>query len=428
MKKSIIKVWIEAKKEPVFSLLYIGGVAFAIAFIMIYAILYYVQAAPIYPEYERGKTLKIDQATLETDNITMVSNISNKFINEHLSHIEGYDAMAAVSGNKTFVQPNNQAPEFKVMTKSVNPDFFRLFAYRFLQGSPFTDEQMSSEQKIVIITDQTARQAFGTAEDAVGKEISINMDPYTVVGVVRQSSPIAQNSFAHLFLPNRPADPSQEIGNLNDMLGGNDVYISLKPGYQAEDIQRQIDEITSRLLATDTVFSKFYINPASNITQVALSNFSHTHTWTDVIKQHLLMLVVLLIIPALNISGMIGAQMERKYSEIGIRRSFGATKGDILRQVMLENLYLTIAGGIIGLMISWIFIYISQGWIFDLIGGNRLSGTNGLDKDVSAEMLFAPSVFIITFIICLLLNLASAYIPVRWALRKQVVTYINENK
>ena len=73
---------------------------------------------------------------------------------------------------------------------------------------------------------------------------------------------------------------------------------------------------------------------------------------TEYLKPLLITLLVLLIIPAINISGMIGGQMDRRLAEIGVRRSFGATRGHLTRQVMFENLILTLFGGIIGFAIA----------------------------------------------------------------------------
>ena len=57
LKTSLKQLWRESKATPVFTALYIGGVTFAVAFTMLYAILIYVEVAPVYPEYNRETTL-----------------------------------------------------------------------------------------------------------------------------------------------------------------------------------------------------------------------------------------------------------------------------------------------------------------------------------------------------------------------------------
>lgn len=54
----------------------------------------------------------------------------------------------------------------------------------------------------------------------------------------------------------------------------------------------------------------------------------------------ILMLLVLLIVPSLNLSGLIASRMESRLSEMGVRKAFGASRSILLSQVMWENFFL----------------------------------------------------------------------------------------
>ena len=60
----------------------------------------------------------------------------------------------------------------------------------------------------------------------------------------------------------------------------------------------------------------------------------------------------ILLIPMINLSGMVGSRMEARMSEFGVRKSFGAWRGDVLQQITGENLLLTLLGGVLGCSIS----------------------------------------------------------------------------
>lgn len=275
---------------------------------------------------------------------------------------------------------------------------------------------------------------FGTIVDVVGRTITVDSDPGTVVGVVREGSPIAFDSYAQIFLLNPMLPPVYARDELEKTQGFENAHFRLKQGYEIEDLQKQVNQIADRILRVDTAYhpyvgkySEFWFGPFESTLQNALGPLVEQKTWPNIIKQHMWVLMVLLIIPAINISGMIGAQMERKASEIGIRRCFGATKTSITRQLLLENLYLTLIGGVLGLILSWTVIYSAQGWLFELLDNSRDSMI-GVSKNLSSDMLFAPGVFFITLLVCVILNMASAYIPVRMILRKQVVDHMIDNK
>lgn len=58
--QSIKQTWYDARQRPAFTALYVCGVALAVAFTMIFAMIYYVKLAPVYPERNRPRTLYIN--------------------------------------------------------------------------------------------------------------------------------------------------------------------------------------------------------------------------------------------------------------------------------------------------------------------------------------------------------------------------------
>ena len=140
-----------------------------------------------------------------------------------------------------------------------------------------------------------------------------------------------------------------------------------------------------------------------------------------------LLLLVLLLVPALNLSGMIASRMESRLAEMGVRKSFGAGRNRLLSQVMWENLVLTLAGGVLGLVVAWLVLYVGREWIFLLMDdyGVVPSGANAY---VSGEMLFAPLVFLCAFLLCVVLNLLSALLPAWLSLRKPIVYSLYERR
>ena len=100
--------------------------------------------------------------------------------------------------------------------------------------------------------------------------------------------------------------------------------------------------------------------------------------------------------------------MKKRYSELGVRRSFGATHRQLITQVLTENLLLSVLGGMVGLLFSYVGLFVLRGWL--------LKGA----KTLYADMLVSWWVFAVAFLFCLLLNLLSAYIPAYRASRKHI--------
>ncbi|MDE7459304.1 MAG: FtsX-like permease family protein, partial [Muribaculaceae bacterium] len=141
-----------------------------------------------------------------------------------------------------------------------------------------------------------------------------------------------------------------------------------------------------------------------------------------IIRFNCLVLLTLLLVPALNLSGMIAGRMDSRSSELGVRKSFGATSNKLLSQVLWENLFLTVLGGIFGLIITWIVLSTDAAFVFATIGE---TSPWDLDSSMSVrftpDMMFAPAVFIFAFVICVVLNLLSAILPAWLSLRRPIV-------
>ncbi|MDE6814365.1 MAG: ABC transporter permease, partial [Duncaniella sp.] len=212
-------------------------------------------------------------------------------------------------------------------------------------------------------------------------------------------------------------------------LGEYSIPIKFKDNVQAERFRAELHDKVNRINAADT--AGWVIDLRSAPVSPTLRVLAHSSNGDDLslwplIRPLLLILAVLLIIPAINISGMISGQMDRRLAEIGIRRSFGATRNQLTGQVMIENFVLTLVGGFIGLVIAWVVVLTCRTLLLQLL----IPTWECQDAPVglSAEMMFSPVIFLATIIICLILNMLSAYIPVRLSLHRPIISSINSKR
>lgn len=132
------------------------------------------------------------------------------------------------------------------------------------------------------------------------------------------------------------------------------------------------------------------------------------------------MITILLLVPAINLSGITLSRMRRRMEEIGVRRAFGATRGELLRQVLAENLVVTLMGGVLGLILSYIAVLCMRDWLLN----TSMSGYYGVDTQVSAGMVHQPVCICLCVIVLLVMNLLSAGIPAIRVSRTNIVNAI----
>ena len=432
IRSSLSQLWRESRANPGFTALYIGGVAFAVAFTMVYAIIYYVNLAPLYPEYKRADTSYVSFIQIRNDSTsnTHGSLVSRKFVDDFIANSENIEYCSV--SQPTFGQTSEISAKgnvgFKAVPRLTDRNFFRLYDYEFLAGRPFSDVEMDAEKPyFTIVTADIAERVFGSTDNAVGQEILIDYEPYRVVGVVRRGTPVAHTSYGDLFIlyTIKPSSASDESGSLRDYLGSLTAAIKFRDGSQRERFIEEFNAKVSRAKDSDG----FKIQKAqvrSHFENILTTEGGDDLPIRSIIQSLLAVLFILLIVPAINISGMIGGQMDRRMAEIGVRRSFGATRGELTRRVMFENFVLTLAGGLVGFIFAWIIVTLCRRWMLQLL----VSSWEVVDApvDISAELLFAPLIFLSALLLCLALNLLLAYIPVRFALRRPIVNSLNTKR
>ena len=133
-------------------------------------------------------------------------------------------------------------------------------------------------------------------------------------------------------------------------------------------------------------------------------------------RKMVFIILILLLIPAVNLSSFSMSRIKRRTEEIGIRKAFGAKKYVILIQVIYENLITSFIGGIIGLILSYLVVIWLKQWLLDI----------GTDSSIPIGALVSAPVFLGVFAACFLLNLLSAGLPAYRASTMKIVDSLNQ--
>ena len=430
------QAWALLRQNPLFSGLYIAGTGLAIAMTMIVAMIYYVKLAPVYPEVNRSRTLYLTHTSFKNDRSEWQSALSYSALQDWALHFENAEAISAQYGSwqfrkNAYIQPEDRSGDFHPQVMLTDPAFFRIYAFRFLEGNPFTESDLQSGIRTAVITDDLARRLFGTTEGVVGREFSLSYIHYRVCGVVKGGSYLTPQSYAQVYLPYSVNEGYRESdADQFPYLGSFSLTFLVKDDAQARALQAEVKDVTRRLNLEHK--GQWEMNLWEQPMPHALSVFQSSpqrefNFWAKV-RYFGLMLLVLLLVPALNLSGMIASRMESRLAEMGVRKSFGAGRGTLLGQVMWENLLLTLLGGVLGLVVAWLALYAGREWLFFLLDDYAEAIPEGANAYVSGEMLFAPVVFGCAFVLCVVLNMLSALLPAWMSLRKPIVYSLYERR
>lgn len=260
-----------------------------------------------------------------------------------------------------------------------------------------------------MITQSLARSLFG--EDEVsGREVYFNNIPHKIVGVVEDVNPLLSKTYANVFKLYNPAFVQE-----NDKYVGESVIVMLMSrGATAEEIKSRIKE---RFAKAQSQFAKegmSLVYHGQPYTSEELSlEFGNQNDPDLTSKKHRnwVIFAILMLLPAINLGSLTRGRLRHRVSEIGVRRAFGATRSSIVRQIFGENLLITLLGGLIGLVVSFLFMKYLFYLFFNISGwaGPENLAISQATPDFS--MLFTWDNFLLALLFCFVLNTLSATVP-----------------
>ena len=291
---------------------------------------------------------------------------------------------------------------------------------------------------ICIITDKLAKRLDNAKHVSVAD--SKGQFPFRIVGVVKAVSTLMEYAIADIYIPY-----TVEIGNYGNpdlnldqisYSGQLDVRLLLREGCSRQDfldeiepLRRQYNAVMNARLGKD--WGEWKIDADAHFFH-EMNFFSHYGDQDLSMKAKELMLPALLmllflLLPAINLSGLVSNRMEARRAEMGIRKAFGGKRRTLLNEVIHENLVLTLLGGAVGWLLSWLFITAVSNTEVVHSMFRDLSQV-GNEPSLDFRMFFTPTLFLAAFLCCAVLNLMSALLPAWHSLRKPIVESLNQKR
>ena len=410
--------WRLLRQNRLAALLSILGTALAICMIMVFVILFIANTAAFKPESHRADTYYVTYVKTEgkaDGRRIAMTGLGLPFIKECFYPLLSAEAVTAVVRDRWQKQILLSMDGRNTVTASIletDTAFWHVYNFDFVAGSPFSKATFESGLHEAVISEKVARSVFGT-EQAVGKELKINFLVYRVCGVVKDVSRFADKAWADVWIPYTAG--THLFSNLEGIGGSFECYMLLKKGHNREDLRQE-------LLKRIDNFNAGLSDVQANILH---QPFSHLEKWMGgensevsvgkVFLRFGTIAFIILLVPALNLSGIILAWIRKRIPEFALRQAYGATRQRIMSQVLLENLLVTLIGGLLGFILSYVALACMSDWLM----------ITSLGQEQLSLQMVNGWVFIAVFILCLLLNLLSAVFPAWKATRQQISEALN---
>ena len=419
MIKQHIKQAVQLLKENrLVSCISIIGTALSIAMVMVVVLLFQIQLSGYYPEYNRDRMLYIQgtEATSKNGTDTNRGGMSAEVVRECFYSLKTPEKVTAIYSEDLPISLPNKRLFKEYNVKYTDDGFWSVFNFRFIAGKPFEKADFLSGIPKAVITDQTARELFGTT-DVLGKNIVINFIDYSITGVVKEVSRAARDSYAEAWIPYTTKDQLMSLQYADGISGGFNVCILAKHSKDFASIRTELKQQTARYNEGKQLYKVgFAENPISRLDIAMGSEGFRKVDYKDFILETGSLVLFMLLVPALNLIGVTQASIQRRKSEVGLRKAFGATYSKLVSQILYENLVITLLGGALGLLFSFGLLNISKDF---LLQNNTM---------INSDMLFQPGTFVATLFFVLLMNFLSAGIPALRIAKQPIVEALKGNE
>lgn len=425
IKQYFMQAWAQLRQQPLISTVSIAGTALAIFLIMLVVMMQQVKVEPFAPESNRDRFLHVKWMSITnkdwgggTSNGPMSARTARECF-QALKTPEAVTVYSAFPASTPVSLPGQSATGVDLL--QTDDVFWKVFDFSFIDGKPFDKATFDAGQPVAVITESVARLLFGTTE-VTGSEFLLSHAPYRVAGVVKDVSSLANSAYGQVWVPYTSTDITKDTW-AEDYMG---MMSCTMLAHSREDFPAIREETERRRQEYNTIIGKdgwelIYRNRPYDQEKNAIAFSANVEPDVDAARrQRIVIFIILLIVPAINLSSMTQSRLRQRVAEIGVRRAFGSTRMELMGQIISENLIVTLLAGVVGLLLSVAFAYLGN----ELFFAQEFSQTLN-PPAVDASILLHASTFGWALLFCFVLNLMSSGIPAWKASRVGIVNALS---
>jgi len=241
----------------------------------------------------------------------------------------------------------------------VSSEFFRVLGVNPIMGRGFVLDDEKPGTHVAVLSHQTWQSIFGGDPAIVGRSITLDNNIYTVIGVMPKgfTFPIQKPEPA---LWTSMADDSPDKDPLTSQRGADMLSVigRLKPGVTIAQASADLSVIEQNLAAQYPESNKRFT--AATVVPELEDVVGKTRPALTVLFASVLFV---LLIACVNVAGLMLARASRRRSEIAVRSAMGASRWEIMRQVLVEAVVLALGGGALGVVLSVLLLKTMLGFV-----------------------------------------------------------------
>jgi putative ABC transport system permease protein len=338
--------WRVLGRRKFFTFVSLFGIGFTMTALLIAVALVDHLLAPSYPETRLDRTLVLERMRMSGESSTWISGPGYKFTDTYARDLPGVERMS-ISTRPGEASAFLEGRKLVFQMRHVDAEYWKVLEFAFVEGAPFSSDDDTNGNRVAVIG-ESARMRFFGESSAAGRSIELDGREYRVVGVVRDAPEHRRTAAADVWVP-LGSHPAR--GFFDRMLGGCQVSFLLEPDAEKDQVKAAFRERLTRVEFDDPE----RYNEMAGMPMTRLESFSMGTEIGEAAPRTTLLLWALgalafMALPAINLININLSRIYERASEIGVRKAFGAASRNLVWQFVVENIVLSVIGGVIGLL------------------------------------------------------------------------------
>lgn len=360
LKNYIVMAFKVLLRRKFFTFASLFGICFTLVVLMVAAAILDHVLMPRAPETSLDRTLMITEMTMRGEGNTSRSSPGYRFLDQHIRDLPHVERVSIYSSEQLPEALYRDGERIELHVRRTDGQYWKILAFDFLEGEPFSDEDEATGSRVAVISARTRDRLFD-GKPAVGRTITVDRQDFEVVGVVANVSYL-RPAFSDVWVP---ISTSRSQVYRGQFMSGFSALLLAETAAHRSLIQ---DELAARLpeveMPDPETFDTLIVRANTHFEKISTTLFQNDESEPKTLQLKAAMVLgalLFMLLPSLNLVNLNLSRILERSSEIGVRRAFGARSRSLLVQFLVENVLLTLFGGLIGLGISvWVLSLINN--------------------------------------------------------------------
>lgn len=285
---------------------------------------------------------------------------------------------------------------FDIKLITADSSFFDLFDFPFAAGDKAT---ALSQPNSIVLSQQAARRYFGE-EPALGKQMALSDTiSLMVTGILNESPDHSHLDFDCIYSRTTIVKPYEEP---KDSWFNNNfyTYVLLKPSTSPKDLEAKFPQMLDKHMGADrkkSIWYELFLQPLTDIhLRSSLKAEIEANSNMNVIYVFGSIAMFILLIASINFMNLSTAKAAKRANEVGIRKTAGALRGQLVSQFLAESLLVSLVSSVLALVIAQLALP-----VFNTL----------LNKNLTLNFLQNPEIILGFVVVTLVVGLLAGLYP-----------------